>query len=154
MSILIVSLYVVFRLHFFNQFYYFYILVQILLKIAIQSKYFVFLQISPISFRKQSNFLILLKTVPFFFYLQSGPIFYIFADWPNFKSKSHASSSNPRGSLPLARRHTWQPIKGTQCQNQSQIPFIKRHITQTDFFSLSWQLQIRITKAQEQMHEP
>jgi len=65
-----------FQITFFSQFYYFYILVQILLKIAFQSKYFDFFanlsqffwkqSNSFISFKKETVQILNCKTVPFF----------------------------------------------------------------------------------------
>jgi len=108
LSFLIVSLYIAFQITFFSQFYYFYILVQILLKIAVQSKYFVFLQICPNSFRKQSNFFISFKNSPIFFICEVVPYFTYLQIGPqgqkeaNSVQKATQAVPSPHGTSSLA----------------------------------------------------
>jgi len=97
-----------FQVTFLANFIIFYILVQILLKITIWSKYFVFLQVCPNSFRKRSNFFysfknrpifFICKVVPYFTYLQIGPQGQKEA---NSVQKATQAVPSPRGTSSLA----------------------------------------------------
>jgi len=112
-------------------------------------KFYISLQKCPIPiFLKTVPILLILKTVQLLFNCISGPNFQKLHFSPFFAVLSkgcHTAQSSPRVTRSLARRHTWQAINSTQCQNSTE----SRHITQTDsVFSL-----LSVTDQNPQIHK-
>jgi len=87
-----------FQITFVSQCYYFLHFSPNTFKIAFQSKYFVFCKFVSILLENSQVFFILLKMVPFSFFLfcKAVQIFYIFADWsPRSKRSQFKSKATP-----------------------------------------------------------